>query len=44
LSFYKEYNYVVINDQLDDAVSNVEAVIRSLRSRTSRLPEDFLNE
>jgi guanylate kinase len=42
LSFYKEYNYVVINDQLEDAVSSVEAIIRSLRCRCNRLPEDFL--
>lgn len=42
LSFYKEYNYVVINDQLEDAVASVEAIIRSLRCRSNRLPEDFL--
>ena len=42
LSFYKEYNYVVINDQLDEAVQSVEAIIRSLRCCCSRLPEDFL--
>ena len=42
LSFYRKYNYVVINDDLAGAVADVEAIIRGLRSRTDRLPEDFL--
>lgn len=42
LSFYKKYNYVVINDDLETAAADVESIIRSQRSRTDHLPEDFL--
>lgn len=42
LSFYRHYDYVVVNDDLEKAVSDVEAIIRSSAARTDRLPEDFL--
>ena len=42
LSFYRHYDYVIVNDDLEKAVSDVEAIIRSAAARTDRLPEDFL--
>ncbi|MBE6367004.1 MAG: guanylate kinase [Lentisphaerae bacterium] len=42
LSFFRKYNYLVVNDQLDKAVADVAAIIRSAGLRTDRLPEDFL--
>ena len=42
LSFYRHYDYVVVNDDLETAAANVAAIIRSAGLRTDRLPEDFL--
>ena len=42
LSFYKKYNYAVVNDDLETAVADVQSIIRSQKSRTDHLPEDFL--
>ena len=42
LSFYRHYDYVVVNDDLDKAVCDVESIIRAAAARTDRLPEDFL--
>ena len=42
LSFFRKYNYVVVNDDLAQAVDDVSSIIRSCRLRTDRLPEDFL--
>lgn len=42
LSFFRKYNYLVVNDQLEKAVDDVAAIIRSAGLRTDRLPEDFL--
>ena len=36
-----QYNYVVVNDRLDDAVANLLAIIRSERHRRSRYEEAF---
>lgn len=42
LSFFRKYNYLVVNDNLDKAVADTVAVIRSAGLHTDRLPEDFL--
>ena len=42
LSFFRKYNYLVINDNLDKAVADTVAIIRSTGLHTDRLPEDFL--
>lgn len=42
LSFFRKYNYLVVNDDLETAAANVAAIIRCAGLRTDRLPEDFL--
>ena len=42
LSFFRKYNYLVVNDDLETAANNVAAIIRSAGLRTDRLEEDFL--
>ena len=42
LSFFRKYNYLVVNDDLETAAANVAAIIRSAGLRTDRLPEDYL--
>ena len=38
-----KYNYVVVNDKLDDAVNKVNAILLSERCRVDRIEEVFLN-
>ena len=38
-----KYNYVVINDEVDKAVSKVQAILLSERCRVDRIEEVFLN-
>ena len=42
LSFFRKYNYLVVNDDLEKAADSVAAIIQSCGLRTSCLPEDFL--
>lgn len=42
LSFFRKYNYLVVNDDLETAANNVAAIIRSAGLHTDRLGEDFL--
>ena len=42
LSFFRKYNYLVVNDDLETAAANVAAIIRCAGLRTDRLPEDYL--
>ena len=42
LSFFRKYNYLVVNDDLETAAANVAAIIRSAGLRTDRLSEDYL--
>ena len=42
LSFFRKYNYLVVNDDLETAAANVAAIIRGAGLRTDRLPEDYL--
>jgi guanylate kinase len=37
LSLYREYDYAIINDDLDRSVETLKAVIRAARCRTSRV-------
>jgi guanylate kinase len=37
LALYRDYEYAIINDDLDKSVVTLEAVIRAARSRTSRV-------
>jgi len=41
LEFYREYDYVVINDRVEDCVSDVLSIIRAERLRRSRTSIDF---
>ena len=38
-----QYNYVVVNDNLDDAVNKVEAIIKAEKCRVDRIEEVFLD-
>ncbi len=38
-----KYNYVVVNDKLEDAVDKVEAIIKSEKCRVDRIEEVYLN-
>ena len=42
LSFFRKYNYLVVNDDLETAAENVAAIIRCAGLHTDRLPEDYL--
>ena len=42
LSFFRKYNYLVVNDDLGKAADSVAAIIKCCGLRTSCLPEDFL--
>lgn len=34
---FPEYDYAIINDDLDESVESLKAIIRAARSRTSRV-------
>ena len=38
-----KYNYVVVNDKLDEAVEKVEAILRAEKCRVDRIEEVFLD-
>lgn len=38
-----KYNYVVVNDKLDDAVEKIEAIIKAEKCRVDRIEEVFLD-
>ena len=38
-----KYNYVVVNDDVDSAVSKVKSILLSLRCRVDRIEEVYLN-
>lgn len=40
----EQYDYVVVNDVLDKAITNVESIITAERLKTSRLSVDFWKE
>jgi guanylate kinase len=40
ISFCHKYDYLIVNDKLDDAVGEMESLIRALRLNTKRMPEN----
>ena len=40
---YKKYNYVVVNDKLDESVNKVKSIIISERCRVDRIEDIYLN-
>ncbi len=42
LSFFRKYNYLVVNNDLETAAADVAAIIRSAGLRTDRLGKDYL--
>lgn len=40
---YKKYNYVVVNDKIDDAVNKVKAIILSEKCRVDRIEDIYLD-
>lgn len=40
---FKKYNYVVVNDKLDDAVDKVKAIIKAEKCRVDRIEDIYLN-
>jgi len=43
ISHSKEYDYILINDELDTTVTLVQSIIEAERSRTSRLSYEFID-
>lgn len=44
ISHWRRYDYLIINDQLENAAADLIALVRMMRLKTARLPEDFFNE
>ena len=40
---YTKYNYVVVNDKLDDAVDKVKSIIKAEKCRVDRIEDIYLN-
>lgn len=43
LNEFKKYNYVVVNDKLDDAVDKVKSIILAEKSRVDRIEDIYLD-
>jgi len=43
ISFCRKYDYLIVNDELNDAVNEIESLIRALRLNTKRMPENIFN-
>lgn len=43
VTFATAYDYIVVNDRLDEAVSAVEAIVATERRRRTRYPGDFID-
>lgn len=43
VTFAPAYDYIVVNDQMEDAVSALRAIIESERRRQTRYPEDYFD-
>lgn len=42
LSFWHEYDFLVVNDDLDKAVAEMLSVLAAVRLKTGKVPEEFL--
>ena len=40
---FTKYNYVIVNDEVENAVSKVEAIIKAEKCRVDRIEEVFMN-
>jgi guanylate kinase len=40
-SAYPEYDYLIVNANLDDSLAQLEAIVKAERSRVGRLREEF---
>ena len=43
ISFWRKYDYLVVNDKLENAVAEMENLIRALKLSSKRMPEDIFN-
>ncbi|MFA7185917.1 MAG: guanylate kinase [Victivallales bacterium] len=43
ISFWKKYDYLIVNDKLDTAVEKMKNLICALRLSAKRMPEDIFN-
>lgn len=43
VNYYDKYNYVVVNDVLDDALNKIEAIITSEKCSSKRIKESGIN-
>jgi guanylate kinase len=39
--YYREYDYLIINDDLEDSVAQFQAIVTAERRRVTRLPKDY---
>lgn len=42
LSFWREYDFLVVNDDLDKAVAEMLSILAAVRLKTGKVPEEFL--
>ncbi len=43
ISFWNRYNYLLVNNELENSVTEMISLIRVLRNSTKRMPEDLFN-
>lgn len=43
ISFWRAYDYLIVNDELERAVNEMESLIRALRLNIKRMPEGICN-
>ncbi len=44
INHWRQYDYLITNDQLETAAADLIALVRAMRLKTVRLPEDYCNE
>ena len=43
LAYWRKYDYLVVNDQVEEAAERLLQLLRSFRLKTARLPEELFN-